>query len=236
MQSLTLSQAKPEPGLRAPPSLPPSFSSLQQQLKFCVAEACGCSMLAPPRPELQGLSLLAELSSFCPMPRRVDFEFPVGGMGGCFSLPWRQCWRCWWKEALSASLSQVQLSAELGGLQEEPGGSSLLISFSSLLSSGFTVPLVLPLWGSGWAQTDQNVPNKCELGRILQQKMVSSLNKALVLHAWIVGIDHSPQLRGYLMAAGWVSLWKLGAVGQQSWTLRNDSNLQLLVLCISLPA
>lgn len=215
MQTLTLSQAKPEPDPERL-LLPPSLARLQQQHQpeFCAAGACGCSLLAPPRPELQGLGLLAELSSFCPVPRGVDFEFPVGGTGGCFSLPWR---RCWWKPSVHHchKCSSLQsLGTCKRRLLAHPFSNHELFNALGAPTEG----------GSGWAQThQQNVLNKCKLGFYNKRWCNHCIgHQCFMTEYWGLITVHSSWDISWLQA---VSLWKLGTIRQQSWTLRNDANL-----------
>lgn len=79
------------------PSVPPAAASLSSGLQELWLLNFGTSQ--------QWWGLLAEWSSFCPMPCRVDFRFPAGGRGGCLAC----------LGALGASLSPLRAWGPAGG-------------------------------------------------------------------------------------------------------------------------
>lgn len=120
MQTLTLSQQSLSRGW----VLLPPCTSLSSGLQELVA-AQRCHLPAATEPPCR-------IEQFLPVPRRVDFRFPAGGMGGCSAC----------LGDLSASLSQLH-SAEPAGLQEAPAGSSPVALMLSLL-----LPVTARRWAS----------------------------------------------------------------------------------------
>lgn len=141
-------------------SIPPSLACLQQQPAWVVLWVLCCrslwlpsapaSTLAPRRPDLQWLRLLAELSSFCPVPRRVDFKFPVRGTGGCSA--------CLGASVGTVDGSSQSITVTTAALQRLGACRRHLLAQPFSRSSGLTASLVLP-WGG--LSLGTNWPTEC---------------------------------------------------------------------------
>lgn len=156
MQTLTLSQAKPEP--------PPSLTRLQQQQQPARVLCCRSLWLLSAG---TSQAWAARIESPCGikqiLPHASQGAFPISSWrkGWMFQLPWRQCWRCRWKPPVHGCHKCSSLQS-----WGPAGGTCWLIPSPNRSSSGLAVPLVLPLWGAqaGHKLTNRVCWIKCKLG------------------------------------------------------------------------
>lgn len=134
MQTLTLSQAKPELGLGG--AAPPSLECLEQQPGWVLCwhlQAWDAVMESPSR-----------IKQLLPSALQGGLKISCWRNGWMFNMLWRQWWCCWWKPSVHDCHNCI--TATTAALCRG-WGTCWLIPSPGTRSSGLTVPLVLPLGG-----------------------------------------------------------------------------------------